>query len=74
LEIVLPHAFGVVDRIFTDNEAQLAAATNVFVAATRTRQLLAFAMRGNVADESLRNSAADQGWNIVDLNANEQRQ
>lgn len=74
LEIVLPHAFGLVDRSFTGNDAQLAAATNVFVAATRTRQLLAFAMRGNVADDALRDSATEQGWIIRDLTTHEQHQ
>ena len=74
LAIVLPHAFGLVDRDFRGNDAQLAAATNVFVAATRTRQLLAFAMRRSVAEDALCDTAADQGWVIRDLTAREPRQ
>ena len=37
LATVLPHAFGIEDRDFSLNEAELAAATNVFVAVTRPR-------------------------------------
>jgi ATP-dependent DNA helicase UvrD/PcrA len=36
LETVLPHAFGLEDRNFSLNDAELAAATNVFVAVKRT--------------------------------------
>ena len=74
LGTVLPHAFGLVDRDFMGNEAQLAAATNVFVAATRTRQLLAFAMRSNVADDALRDTAREQDWIIRDLTTDERQE
>ena len=71
LETVLPHAFGLEERNFGDNDAQLAAATNVFVAATRTRHVLAFAMRSAAADHALSGAAAEQGWVIRDLTAGE---
>lgn len=69
LETVLPHAFGVEDRDFAGNHAQLAAATNIFVAATRTRHVLSFAIRSNVASEQLIAAARRQGWLIRDLTA-----
>ncbi|MGA9866040.1 MAG: hypothetical protein WBQ75_06320 [Acetobacteraceae bacterium] len=38
LATVVPHAFGIEDRNLSSNEAELAAATNVFVAVTRHDQ------------------------------------
>jgi hypothetical protein len=63
---VLPHALGLEDRDFTGSVAHLAAATNVFVAATRPRQLLALALRKDAASESLLDAARNQGWQILD--------
>lgn len=63
---VLPHALGIEDRDFARNVAQLAAATNVFVAATRPRQLLACALRKEVASQDLLFAARNQGWQILD--------
>ena len=71
LETVLPHAFGLEDRDFSENPAELSAATNIFVAATRTRHLLSFAMRKEVASEELIAAARDQGWLVRDLTADE---
>ena len=67
LETVLPHAFGLEDRDFGKNTPQLSAATNIFVAATRTRHLLSFAMRKEAASEKLIAAARTQGWLIRDL-------
>jgi DNA helicase-2/ATP-dependent DNA helicase PcrA len=67
LEAVLPHAFGIVNIDFSRNEAQLAAATNVFVGITRTRELLALALRRAAAPEALLAAARQQGWHIRDL-------
>ncbi len=63
---VFPHALGLEERDFTGNVAQLAAATNIFVAATRPRELLAFALRKENASENLLIAAHDQGWQILD--------
>lgn len=67
LATVLPHAFGVEDRDFTKNAAQLAGATNIFVAATRPRQFLGFALRKEAVDATLADTARAQGWSVVDL-------
>ena len=69
LQTVLPHAFGLENRDFNANTAQLAAATNIFVAATRPRQLLSCAMRKDAASEDLIAAAGDQAWVIRDLTA-----
>lgn len=74
LETVLPHAFGVENKDFTGNHAQLAAATNIFVAATRARHVLSFAMRRAAASNELVDAAREQGWLIRDLTANAQDQ
>jgi hypothetical protein len=65
LETVLPQAFGVVDRPFAG--VQLTAATNVFVAVTRPRELLGLAARKAVVAAPLIAAAEAQGWKIVDL-------
>ena len=67
LETVLPHAFGLRDDDFSKNTAQLSAATNIFVASTRARHLLSFAMRKEAANEKLIAAACAQGWFIRDL-------
>jgi hypothetical protein len=67
LASVLPHAFGLEARDFTQNEAALSAATNVFVAVTRPRDLLALAVRDDAVGDDLRAAAADQGWQVVRL-------
>jgi DNA helicase II / ATP-dependent DNA helicase PcrA len=67
LATVLPHAFGLEDRDFSTNVAQLAAATNIFVAATRPRQLLACAVRKAAISDGLLEAARAQGWHICDL-------
>lgn len=63
---VLPHALGVEDRDFNSSVAHLAAATNVFVASTRPRQLLALALRKQAASQNLLDAARNQGWQILD--------
>ncbi|TAK52671.1 MAG: ATP-dependent helicase [Betaproteobacteria bacterium] len=67
LATVLPHAFGLEDHDFSANVAQLAAATNVFVAVTRPRQLLSCALRKEAANRDLIAAARIQGWHIRDL-------
>lgn len=67
LETVLPHAFGLEDRDLSNNPAQLSAATNIFVAATRARHFLSFAIRKETASEKLIAAAHAQGWFIRDL-------
>jgi hypothetical protein len=69
LETVLPTAFGLEHRNFNETSAQLAAATNIFVAATRPRFMLALAMRRSAATDGLLEAASDQGWIIRDLTA-----
>lgn len=64
LTTVLPRAFGVSDQLFTG--ASLTAATNVFVAATRPRELLALAVRKSHSAEFV-GPAQEQGWKIIDL-------
>ncbi|AHB50011.1 hypothetical protein W911_05985 [Hyphomicrobium nitrativorans NL23] len=67
LATVLPHAFGLENKDFSANAAQLAAATNVFVAVTRPRKVLCCAMRKIAASDELVAAARAQGWNIIDL-------
>ena len=67
LEAVLPHAFGLVNSDFSTNEAQLAAATNVFVGITRARELVALALRRDAASDALLEAARQQGWHVRDL-------
>ena len=69
LATVLPHAFGIEDRIFSSNEAELAAATNVFVAVTRPRSMLALAIRRDALPQAVREAAQAQGWIVRDLRA-----
>ena len=61
LATVLPHTFGIEDRDFIANRAQLAAETNIFVAATRARQVLCLAMRRTAASDALIAAAAEHG-------------
>ena len=67
LETVLPHAFGIANTDFSTSEARLAAATNVFVGVTRTRELLALALRRDAASDVLLEAARQQGWHVRDL-------
>jgi hypothetical protein len=67
LEEVLPHALGVERRNLAASHAKLTAATNVFVAVTRPRELLALAVRSEVVDDRLRDAAREQGWIVRDL-------
>lgn len=69
LATVLPHAFCLEDRDFSGNIAQLAAATNIFVAVTRPRQLLACAVRKAAVTDDLVEAARAQGWHVCDLTA-----
>ena len=64
LSTVLPRAFGVTDQPFTG--VALTAATNVFVGVTRSRELLALALRKSEAI-MLIGPAQAQGWKLVDL-------
>ncbi|PVM90870.1 hypothetical protein DDF62_08675 [Caulobacter radicis] len=65
LETVLPHAFNLTNEVF--DGVALTAATNVFVAVTRPRELLGLAIRAEVATQALRTAALAQGWKLVDL-------
>lgn len=67
LEEVLPHAFGIEERDFSKNAAQLTAATNAFVGVTRAREVLVLAMRKSVASTQLQDAAQNQGWTVRDL-------
>jgi DNA helicase-2/ATP-dependent DNA helicase PcrA len=67
LEVVLPHAFAVCDHDFQKNPAELTAATNVFVAITRPRQLLALALRKEAVSAPILKAAVSQGWVVRDL-------
>jgi len=69
LATALPHAFGLENRDFSVNVAHLAAATNIFVAATRPRQLLACAVRKTAVTNELLAAARAQGWCVYDLTA-----
>lgn len=64
LATVLPTAFGVEGAALAG--IGLAAATNVFVAVTRPRELLGLAVRKSEF-EPLIETAVNQGWKIVDL-------
>lgn len=66
LEYTLPHALGLQDRDFT-RPVHLAAATNIFVAVTRPRQVLACAVRRAAVDDAMIAAARDQGWIVHDL-------
>ncbi|WP_263349980.1 UvrD-helicase domain-containing protein [Acidicapsa acidisoli] len=63
---VLPHVLGIEDRDFNGSVAHLAAATNIFVAATRARQLLALALRKEAVSQIHLEAAHNQGWQILD--------
>jgi hypothetical protein len=65
LTTVLPRAFGINNHSFTG--VGLTAATNVFVAVTRPRELLGLAMRKATATAALITAAQDQGWKLMDL-------
>lgn len=67
LATVLPHAFGLENADFSANIAKLAAATNIFVAVTRPRQLLACAVRKAAVSNELLEAALAQGWQVIDL-------
>lgn len=67
LATVLPHAFGLENRDLSANHVELAAATNIFVAATRPRHVLALAMRREAASDELIATAQRQGWILRDL-------
>jgi hypothetical protein len=67
LAAVLPHAFGVEQRDFSRSRVDLTAATNLFVAVTRPRELLSLAMRRDAASSAMLDAARLQGWHIVDL-------
>ena len=69
LATVLPHAFGLENRDFSTNEAALAAATNVFVAVTRPKSMLALGVRHEGLPPGLQDAALAQGWAVVDVRA-----
>jgi DNA helicase-2/ATP-dependent DNA helicase PcrA len=64
LSTVLPRAFGVTNDPFTG--VGLTAATNIFVGVTRPRELLGLAIRKSEAEDIVQ-PARDQGWNVIDL-------
>lgn len=65
LTTVLPRAFGINNEAFTG--IRLTAATNVYVAVTRPRELLGLAMRKATATAPLVTAAQEQGWKLIDL-------
>ncbi|MER9216167.1 UvrD-helicase domain-containing protein [Mesorhizobium sp. M0663] len=65
LETVLPQAFGLADQGFVG--VKLTAATSVFVAVTRPRELLGLAARKAVTTPQMIAAAQVQGWKVVDL-------
>jgi hypothetical protein len=65
METVLPQAFGLEDRTFAG--VDLVAATNVFVAITRPREVLALAVRRSAVSPELISAATTQGWKVIDL-------
>lgn len=67
LERVLPHAFELVETDFSVNPVHLSAATNIFVAVTRPREVLALALRKSATSPELLDAARVRGWNVVDL-------
>ena len=67
LTTVLPRAFGVENSDLTGSSAKLSAATNVFVASTRPREVLALAVRKRAVSAVVIEAAIAQGWNVVDL-------
>lgn len=67
LATVLPHAFSLGDRDFNASVAELAIATNIFVAATRPRRLLACAVRKAAVANGLVEAARAQDWQVCDL-------
>jgi hypothetical protein len=69
LAVVLPHAFGIENRDFSANRAELAAATNIFVAVTRPREVLTCALRREAASDHMITAARRLGWHIRDLTA-----
>jgi len=71
LATVISHALGVEDRDFSQNDAELAAATNVFVAITRPRFLLALAIRRDALSHAASEAAQAQGWIVKDLSASQ---
>ena len=70
LATVLPHAFGVEQRDFSKDRVELAAATNIFVAVTRPRELLSLAIRKEAVSGAMLDAARLQGWHILDLTTN----
>jgi hypothetical protein len=73
LETVLPNAFGVTTRDLSANDAERAAATNVFVAITRPRQLLSIAVRKSALSNQVLAAANEQGWVVRDLTGQQAR-
>jgi hypothetical protein len=69
LTAVLPHGFGIAEVNFGASAALLSAATNIFVAASRPREILCLAMRKPKASAELLAAAMAQGWLIRDLTA-----
>jgi hypothetical protein len=65
LATVLPIAFGS-EGALPLSEIGLVAATNIFVAVTRPRELLGLALRKSEF-EALAEKADKEGWKIVDL-------
>lgn len=66
LTTVLPNAFGIGTEDLSSG-VKLAAATNVFVGVTRTRELLGLALTRESASEALVAAALGQGWHVRDL-------
>jgi hypothetical protein len=67
LATVLPHAFGLENRVFSNSEAELAAATNVFVGVTRPKSMLALGVRHDALPAGLLDAARAQGWAVIDV-------
>lgn len=69
LPLVLPQALGVAEVDFI-GPVHKAAATNIFVAVTRPRQVLCIATRKQGVDNTVIEAARSQGWNVIDLTIN----
>jgi DNA helicase-2/ATP-dependent DNA helicase PcrA len=65
LTTVLPHGYGVTNQAFAG--VSLTAATNVFVAVTRPRELLGLAVRKAAVAIPIVAAAEAQGWKVIDL-------
>lgn len=69
LKSVLPYLCGDASAAAVTDEATRSQLMNVFVAASRPRKLLAFAMHTDRANANSRKKLVDRGWQILDWTA-----